>query len=294
MVDASPPIVVFTGTPADQAIFTWDTLTGWLDITEGNLGTLQLIQNGTPYNMYDSSLVLMYNFDQNSIAYSPTNALTLDQSSFENGIWWRTYQIDGYGSATTTSTYSYIGSKSLQITRTSAGSEANVYQGIYLTPGKQYLYSAYVYATNPGDAAIYTYIGSGNIWKTNTITNQRQLLTGIITPAADWSIQLRLWQVSSILSSVYFDQVSLQEVMTQDVSQYANNGTINGAIRTGNGKRNGGYVFNGITSYVSVPTSTNLHPSSITAWWRVRFNTWETNWMLIDAWLWWNPGAYSI
>ena len=50
----------------------------------------------------------------------------------------------------------------------------------------------------------------------------------------------------------------------KDLSQYANNATVNGATWISNGKRGGAYSFNGTTNYITIPNNTNLHPSSIT------------------------------
>jgi hypothetical protein len=53
-----------------------------------------------------------------------------------------------------------------------------------------------------------------------------------------------------------FDNVlSLGETtggIIKDFSQYNNTGTVNGATWTGNGKRNGGYQFDGINDYVNI------------------------------------------
>ena len=45
-----------------------------------------------------------------------------------------------------------------------------------------------------------------------------------------------------------------------DMSIYDNTGTANSALRTGNGKRGGAYLFNGSSSsYINIPSSASLN-----------------------------------
>jgi hypothetical protein len=52
----------------------------------------------------------------------------------------------------------------------------------------------------------------------------------------------------------------------KDMSQYGNNGTVNGATWTGNGKRGGAYTFNGSSSYISIPSYAFSTNNTISAW----------------------------
>ena len=47
--------------------------------------------------------------------------------------------------------------------------------------------------------------------------------------------------------------------LVKDMTQYANNGTVNGATWTSSGKRGGAYIFNGVSNNISIPDSSNLN-----------------------------------
>ena len=66
---------------------------------------------------------------------------------------------------------------------------------------------------------------------------------------------------SGLVLGYNFDNITgLNEsgTVVKDFSQYANNGTISGATRTGNGKRGGAYIFNGSNNYISLPMTASL------------------------------------
>jgi len=63
-VDTTLPILAFTGaTLANKTVTSGTFLTGQIDITELNLGQFIRNRNTGDYSLYDSGLVLMYNFD---------------------------------------------------------------------------------------------------------------------------------------------------------------------------------------------------------------------------------------
>ena len=45
----------------------------------------------------------------------------------------------------------------------------------------------------------------------------------------------------------------------KDMSSYGNNGTVNGATWTGNGKRGGAYNFNDATHMIDIPNQPSLN-----------------------------------
>ena len=101
--------------------------------------------------------------------------------------------------------------------------------------------------------------------KKNTRTGQRELLTGIFTSTLGGTAQLRLGHVSSNLSTIYFDAISVSQYQTRDSSVYNTPSNVFGATWTGNGKRGGAYTFN--TTYLK--TTLPIVPTTgytITAW----------------------------
>ena len=63
-IDTVTPLIVFTwATPADNTRTSGTTFTGQLAITELNVWDFDRWRNCTNYNLYDSGLILMYNFD---------------------------------------------------------------------------------------------------------------------------------------------------------------------------------------------------------------------------------------
>jgi hypothetical protein len=65
--------------------------------------------------------------------------------------------------------------------------------------------------------------------------------------------------------------------VVKDVSLYANNGTVNGATWTGNGKRGGAYQFNGTTNYISITNPTGLPSGNSPRTLAIRFKKTVTN-----------------
>lgn len=62
--DTSAPTVVYTGaTPANGTITSGNMFTGQLDISGYYLNQFIRNRNGNKYSLYDSGLVLMYNFN---------------------------------------------------------------------------------------------------------------------------------------------------------------------------------------------------------------------------------------
>ena len=64
-IDKTAPIIVYTGaTPASGASLSGALLTGQVDITEANIRQFIWWQNGSGYSLFDSGLVLAYNFNK--------------------------------------------------------------------------------------------------------------------------------------------------------------------------------------------------------------------------------------
>ncbi|MCF7834899.1 LamG domain-containing protein [Candidatus Gracilibacteria bacterium] len=107
-LDTSIPTIIFTGaTPQDQSILTSNNFTTQLQIQD-NLGLNQFsyIYDGTIYNIYDSGLLLMYNFD-NISPLGENYTIAKDFSQYSNtgtiygnpqhtsGVWNGSYSFDG-------------------------------------------------------------------------------------------------------------------------------------------------------------------------------------------------------
>ena len=82
-VDTTLPTITFTGaTPANNAIV-GTVFTGQLDFTELNLGQFIRNRSGASYPLYDSGLVVMYNFD-NVAALGESGSIVGDMSLYDN------------------------------------------------------------------------------------------------------------------------------------------------------------------------------------------------------------------
>jgi hypothetical protein len=83
-LDTTLPTLTFTGsTPASGAI-AGALATGQLDIGELNLGQFIRFQSGIRYPIYDSGLVLMYNFDNISALGESAGSVVKDMSQYNN------------------------------------------------------------------------------------------------------------------------------------------------------------------------------------------------------------------
>jgi len=84
IVDLTKPVLLFTGsTPASGAV-AGAISTGQLDIGELNLGQFIRFQSGIRYPIYDSGLVLMYNFDNISARGESAGSIVKDMSQYNN------------------------------------------------------------------------------------------------------------------------------------------------------------------------------------------------------------------
>jgi hypothetical protein len=91
-VDATLPILAFTGATLPNKTVTSGTfLTGQIDIIELNLGQFIRNRNGSGYPVYDSGLLLMYNF--NNVSALGESASTIKDMSI--------YTITGTNSGAT-------------------------------------------------------------------------------------------------------------------------------------------------------------------------------------------------
>lgn len=92
-IDTSAPGLIFTGaTPANNAWISGNIFTPQREISELNLGQFTRNRNGSGYAVYDSGLVLMYNFD-NVVALGESGTVVKDMSQYGNngtltGITW--------------------------------------------------------------------------------------------------------------------------------------------------------------------------------------------------------------
>jgi hypothetical protein len=83
-IDTTLPTLAFTGAnPAANASQSGNIFTGQMEITELNLGQFIRSRNGTDYSVYDSGLVLMYNFD-NITSLNESGTRVKDLSPYGN------------------------------------------------------------------------------------------------------------------------------------------------------------------------------------------------------------------
>ena len=83
-LDTTLPTITFTGsTPATNAI-AGTVFTGQLDFTELNLGQFIRNRSGASYSMYDSGLVLMYNFDNVASLGEVSGSIVGDMALYDN------------------------------------------------------------------------------------------------------------------------------------------------------------------------------------------------------------------
>ena len=83
-IDTILPTITFTGaTPANNAIV-GPVFTGQLDFTELNLGQFIRNRSGASYSMYNSGLMLMYNFDNITNLGEVSGSVVGDMSIYDN------------------------------------------------------------------------------------------------------------------------------------------------------------------------------------------------------------------
>ncbi|MFZ2911957.1 MAG: LamG domain-containing protein, partial [Candidatus Absconditicoccaceae bacterium] len=82
-IDTTPPSAIFTGMTPSNVIFTGDTLQTEVLITENNLINADWIWSGTTYNILDTGLLSLYNFDNNA-ALGENSSIVKDASMYKN------------------------------------------------------------------------------------------------------------------------------------------------------------------------------------------------------------------
>ena len=83
ILDTTLPTITFTGVTPATNTFVGTMFTGQLDFTELNLGQFIRNRSGASYSMYDSGLVLMYNFD-NVANLGESGTVVKDASLYAN------------------------------------------------------------------------------------------------------------------------------------------------------------------------------------------------------------------
>lgn len=141
-----------------------------------------------------------------------SNALTNPSLETNQTTW--NYQYGSQGSATRTTEKSAFGQYSLAITRTVAGSEANVYNILSgLQSNTVYYFSTWAWANTPSTACIHTYSAGTNLaygTVCHSGSGRWERIGGTFTSSAGGAVQLRLAHISSSLNTVYFDGVQVE------------------------------------------------------------------------------------
>lgn len=134
------------------------------------------------------------------------------RSSFENSMAGWTYQFNGYGGAEVSGAKLVHGSKSLAVSRTAAGSEANVWNNLSgLANSTTYYYSAWTWSSNVGGACLYTYNATTNLGSVcNSGNSKWERIGGTFVSSAAGGVQLRLGNDSTGTVS-YFDAVQVEQ-----------------------------------------------------------------------------------
>ena len=83
-VDTTLPTITFTGATPASGTIVGTVFTGQLDFTELNLGQFIRNRSGVSYSMYDSGLVLMYNFDNVAALGEVSGSIVGDMSLYDN------------------------------------------------------------------------------------------------------------------------------------------------------------------------------------------------------------------
>jgi hypothetical protein len=96
-LDSIPPVIVFTWATPEHNIWTTNTtFTAQFAIIESNIWDFDWSRNGMNYNLYDSGLVLMYNFDNiSSLGENASTVKDVSQYANDGTINWATWTWNG-------------------------------------------------------------------------------------------------------------------------------------------------------------------------------------------------------
>ena len=146
VIDMTLPILIFTGSTPASGAMAGTLSTGQLDITELNLGQFIRFQGGVRNALYDSGLVLMYNFDNVTALGESAGSVVKDFSQYNNtgslyngvlrtgnGQWNGAYWFDGvndYMSAGNNAVLDSTGNFTVSIRVKSMNNTTGLAQGI--------------------------------------------------------------------------------------------------------------------------------------------------------------------
>ena len=260
-------------------------------------------QGPTAYWKFDEGYGVIAQNTKWQLSGNTTNVLTNPSLETNQTTW--NYQYVSQGSATRTTEKAAFGQYSLAITRTVAGSEANVYNSLSgLANSTVYYFSAWAWANTPNTACLWTYNAGVNMTAVcHSGSGQWERIGGTFTSSAAGVVQLRMVHNGSGLNTVYFDgaQVELGSAKTPycdgsltgpgsrtwngtphasaSTCSYGSNAEISGASWQTEDQciSKKCLKFDGVASGAYVPASASINPDQLTVSTWVKLNAYTNN-----------------